>query len=99
MSDIEFWRTFNLGAVAVGQTAFVLLYCTFPWWKRPLGRALFFKAVALAVVVDAFMIYRIAPFPHADVFFVGLYGVLALGVWAQFGGFLRVKLRHREDQA
>lgn len=97
--DLYFWRTAGLVAVAAGQTAFVLLYCTFPWWTRFLGKALFFKALALAVLVDLAVIYRVFQFPYADQIFTSLYWVLAFGVWAQTGAFLRVRLRHRQVQA
>lgn len=95
---IDSWRTLLLGAVAIGQTLFVSLYATFPWWRSFLGKALFFKALALGILVDMYMIYRLFPFPHADVVFVVLYAMLAAGVWFQFFAFLRVRLEHREAQ-
>lgn len=96
--DLDTWRTITLGIVALGQTAFVLLYATFPWWRSFLGRALFFKAFTLAVLVDAFMVTRIVSWGHYDVLFVVLYGFFAIGVWFQFSAFLRVRLQHRQDQ-
>lgn len=96
MTNIDFWRTAALGSVALGQSAFVVLYFTFPWWKSFLGRGLFFKAIALAVLVDTYMLFRIFQFAYADIVFTTLYWVLACGVWFQFFAFLRVKLSHRE---
>lgn len=96
--SLDFWRTLTLGSVAVGQTAFTLLYFTYPWWKSFLGRALFFKAVALAVLVDAYMLFRVLPFNNADRVFVTLYAFLAFGVWFQFFAFLKVKLQHRDSR-
>jgi len=95
--SIDAWRTVTLGAVAIGQTSFVVLYLTYPWWNGFLGRALFFKAVALAVLVDSYMYFRLFPFNHANVVFVCLYGLLALGVWFQCLAFLRVRIQHRQS--
>lgn len=96
--DLDTWRTITLGTVALGQTAFVLLYATFPWWKKFLGRALFFKALTLAILVDAYMITRMIPWDHYDVLFVVLYAFFAIGVWFQFAAFLRVRVQHRQNQ-
>lgn len=105
MGSLETWRTVTLWAVGTGQTAFVLLYLSFPWWRSLTGRALFVKAVGLAVLVDVLLINRMAPIPHSDVLFTSLYVILAFGVWAQFFAFLQVSLglpsarRDTNDQA
>jgi hypothetical protein len=50
---IIFWYTFALWCVAIPATIFPLLYTIwFRWWDSMLGRALFTKSVALAIVVD-----------------------------------------------
>lgn len=91
LHDLDFWRTFMLGAVAVGQTTFAALYATFPWWKTFLGRALFYKAITLALLSDVFILSRLFDFGDLDVLFVVLYGLLALGVWFQFFAFLSIR--------
>jgi len=96
--SIDFWRTTGLLTAATGQTAFVILYATFPWWKKFLGRALFFKAVALGTLADVAILGRIFDWKYEDQTFVILYWLLALGVWAQFLAFLRVRLQHRQQQ-
>lgn len=98
MPDLDTWRTINLGIAALGQTAFVLLYLTFPWYKTFLGRALFFKAVTLGVLVDFVWIARYYKFGYFDILFVWMYGVLAVAIWFQFLAFLRVKREGRENQ-
>lgn len=97
--DIDFWRTFAICTAAVGQTLFVSLYLTFPWWKRLFGRALFFKAVSLGALVDIAVAGRIWDWRGEDVTFVVLYSVLALGIWAQFFAFLYVKVSGNSDRA
>lgn len=93
---IDFWRTAGIIFTAVGQTAFVLSYLLWPWWKNFLGRALFFKAIAFAVLVDVAVIGRMIDWRYEDATFVALYWVLGFGVWFQFFSFLRVRLQHRQ---
>lgn len=96
--DINTWRTVLLGFVALGQTAFVVLYFTFPWQKSFLGRALFFKAVSLAILTDAFIVTRTFPLGNTDLMFILLYALLALGVWAQFFAFLKVRAEGHQNE-
>lgn len=96
MTSIDFWRTAGIIFTAVGQTAFVLLYLFWPWWKNFLGRALFFKATALMLLVDVAVIGRMVDWRYEDATFVGLYWLLGIGVWTQFLTFLRVRLQHRQ---
>lgn len=92
----EFWRTVALLSAAVGQTLFVALYATFPWWEKFLGRALFFKALALGALADVAVAGRIWDWPYEDQTFTVLYWTLSLGIWAQAYAFLRVRLRHQQ---
>lgn len=96
--NVEFWRTAGIIAAAVGQTVFALLYLTYPWWKTFLGRALFFKAGALCILMDVAVFGRIYDWPAEDLTFVFLYWVLTIGVWFQFAAFLRVRL-HQQPEA
>ncbi len=94
--DIEFWRTVALAFAAVGQTLFVLLYLTFPWYATFMGKALFAKAFALLLITDLAALARVFDFLSNDALFVFLYGVLATTVWGQFIAFLIVKVEsHR----
>ena len=48
---------------AVAQTTFIAIYATRPWWKVRVGRAIFLKSLALAVILDLsvvndFLTYR-----------------------------------------
>lgn len=97
MGSIEFWRTATITFAALGQTLFVLLYLSFPWWRSFLGRALFFKAVAFGILLDVAVIGQSFDWPHEDATFVTLYGLLAFGVWVQFVAFIRTKRRGLRD--
>lgn len=95
MTNLEMWRTITIVTAAIGQTMFVLLYMTFPWWKAFLGRALFFKACAFGILLDVAVVGRLVDWSNEDGTFVVLYGVLAVGIWAQFFAFLRTKRKGR----
>lgn len=90
---IDFWRTTAIISAAVGQTLFVLLYATFPWWRTFLGRSLFFFAAALGLLLDVAVVGRMLDWKYEDNTFVCLYFLLSTGIWVQFGAFLRVKHR------
>lgn len=90
-NDIDTWRTGTLISMAVGQTAFAILYLTFPWWKTFLGRGLFYKAVMFAVLLDLALLARVFDLLQNDILFVILYIGLSIGIWWQFFAFLRVK--------
>ena len=85
--DIDFWRGVLIAAAALGQTLFVLLYMTFPWYRTFLGRALFIKALTFMLLLDTAAAGRVWDWPHEDVWIITLYGLTALGIWAQFTAF------------
>lgn len=91
--DIDTWRSITLGFGWAGQTMFVLLYMTFPWWKNFLGRALFYKALMLGLLMGCVFFARMLGLRNLDWAFVALYGLLGVGTWWQFFAFLSVKRR------
>lgn len=97
-NSIEFWRTVTIISAAIGQTCFTVLYVLFPWWKSFLGRALFFKASSFMILLDVAVLGRALDWSAEDLTFVGLYALVAAGVWAQFFAFLRIRLRGRNQQ-
>jgi Na+/phosphate symporter len=97
-NDIDTLRTITLLIVAIGQTAFALLYSVFPWRKSFLGRALFFKAFTFAVLVDVFLLTRLIDIANSDIIFVILYTMLGVGVWFQFFAFLKVRRDGQEKE-
>lgn len=96
--DTEQVRVGLLGAAAVLQTAFVLLYFTFPWYSTFLGRALFGKAFVLAVLLDTFIVARALGWSNVDAIFTVLYFALVLGIGAQLIAFIKVKIDGRENE-
>lgn len=96
---IEFWRSAALYGLALGQTLFVILYFTFPWYKTFLGKALFFKAFVFAFVLDLALYARLNPeFTNWDVIFTCMYALLGVGVWFQFFAFLRVRTEGKRKE-
>lgn len=58
------WEKTALVALVVGavaQTLFVLIYGSRPWYRVRVGRALFFKSAALAVVLDLSVTNALVP--------------------------------------
>lgn len=99
LNDLDLWRTTALAMLALGQTAFALLYALFPFYQTFLGRALFYKAVTFALLADMFILTRVWTIPHADLVFVILYSLLAVGVWWQSFAFLKIWKKARRDKA
>lgn len=95
--DSDFFRTFVLGAAAVGQTLFVALYATFPWHKTFLGRTLFGNALMLAVIMDTFIVTRLLGVGTNDALFIFLYFLLTLSIWAELIVFLMIRWRERKS--
>lgn len=81
---------FVLLATALGQMTFVALYLSFPWWRSTLGRVLFLKALALSTVLTVGIAAQLWNWPYEDGTLRLLYGVLALGIWAQVAVFIRL---------
>lgn len=87
IEDIQMWRAALIALAATGQTLFVLLYMTFPWYRTFLGRALFIKALTFMLLLDVAAVGRIWDWPHEEIWILALYGLTAFGIWAQFTAF------------
>jgi hypothetical protein len=73
---------------APAQTLFVLLYgLRAPWYRSPTGRAIFTKALSLALILDlSVLAYYVQTLPT----WVGpvVMGITAAGVYMQLGALL-----------
>lgn len=96
MMDMESLRTTAVINAAIGQTIFVLLYATSPWWKTFLGHSLFFKSLSLGMLFNAAVASRLYDWGWEDETFVVIYFAVGAGIWLQLAAFLRVRLQHRE---
>lgn len=87
MSELEMWRRAIIVIAATGQTLFVLLYVTFPWYRTFLGKALFIKATTFMLLLNTAAAGFIWNWPHEEIWMVTLYGLTTFGIWAQFTAF------------
>lgn len=85
---MDIWKSATLLSAAVGQTLFVGFYMTLPWWGTFLGRALFFEALALMVLIDVGLVGLALEWPGEKATIIGLYGLVSLGIWGRFVAFL-----------
>lgn len=87
-------------AAAPPQTAFAIIYgLGSPWWRSPVGRALFTKALGLALLIDISLIYHWLGDNYAlrDVVRLTVYSVIVVGAWLQFGALIHEKrIGHRD---
>lgn len=75
-------------AAAVGQTIFLGLWLTLPWWRAWVGRALMVKSSALWVLlVGALVNYWIdkihGPYPGETAVVLLTHVAVLIGVWSQ----------------
>lgn len=78
------WTLRLYTAAAVGQTLFVVLWATLPWWRTIIGRALMIKSASLMVILIWSLVnYHLGPFVHQQGIGLGLFGLVALGIWLQ----------------
>lgn len=92
------WSIRILNASAVGQTLFVVLWATLPWYRYRVGRALMVKSLGLMVYLDwTFIVYHFGPFAHQVVIGTWLFALVAFGIWSQVGAIvLEMRDAHRE---
>lgn len=87
-----------IGGAAVGQTLFVLLYSSLPWWKSEVGRALYLKAVTMVVFVDAVAVRVFFPEIVTQQVALYLYGAVAVAIWYQLIALIKVRLRAKKNE-
>ncbi len=85
-------------AAAPPQTAFVFYYgLTAPWWRTVVGRALFTKALGLALLIDISLLYQWLGDDYSlrDVVRLTVYALIAVGAWLQLGAFIHERGQRR----
>ena len=87
--EIDSWRHLAIITAAIPQTMFVITWGLLPWWKDFVGRALFFKSASFAILLDAAAAYIFLEGKYEDATIVGLYWLVALSCWWQFGALLK----------
>lgn len=101
-ADMFTWTIRLVHIAALGQTLFVILWATMPWYRHAVGRALMVKSFALMAYLDwAVLVLHFGPLPHHDTIALLLFGFITLGIWSQLlviGGIRALELwgRHLE---
>lgn len=88
-------------AAAPAQTAFALFYSvTLPWWRTPIGRALFTKSWGLALLIDISLLYQWLGDNYSlrDVVRLTVYSLITVGAWLQLGAFLHERNKRKKEQ-
>jgi hypothetical protein len=99
MTDLDFWwrtNTIIAAIAAIGQTVFILLYLFFPWYKSFLGRALFYKAIVLGLLLNVVAVGIAFNWPFEDESIIVLMGLVSTGIWAQNAAFIKVRAQGRQ---
>lgn len=98
MRDLDSWRTSVLGIAAVGQTCFILLYATFPWWRSFLGRVLFVKSLTIGLLLISAELGQFWNWAYEEWTIVLVGAAVAVGIWGQVVAFICVMLTHRRSE-
>lgn len=89
-------------AAAPAQTLFAIIYgFGSPWWRSLIGRALFTKALALALLIDISLLYNWLGDDYAlrDLVRLSVYSLIVAGAWMQLVALLKEKIQGRRDDA
>lgn len=86
------------GGAALGQTLFVLLYCTLSWWRSATGRALFLSSFTLALVLDTIIVQIVLERDFPGWLYVAFFGFVAMAAWYQLITLIVVRLRAKKNE-
>ena len=78
-----------LVAAAIGQTCFVGLYATRPFWRHFVGRALMMKSASLALVLWVSVANIWLTYPYQLQVSACLTMLIAAAIWFQFVALVR----------
>lgn len=85
-----------MGIAALGQTCFILLYATFPWWRSFLGRVLFVKSLTIGLLLLVAEVGRFLNWPYEGWAIVVAGAAVAVGIWGQVVAFICVEWEVKE---
>lgn len=73
---------------AIGQTLFVAVWATLPWWQEWIGRALMIKSIALLLLFDNALLILIRPQLHSIWVDRVVYTLILIGIWSQVAALI-----------
>lgn len=80
---------------ALAQTLFIVIYATRPWWRAFVGRALFTKSLALALLLDLAVARHYFDDPWLDLLFDVLFAGVVAGITFQLAALVHEVRHHR----
>jgi hypothetical protein len=86
---------------APAQTLFAIIYGLWsPWWRSLIGRALFTKAIALALLIDISLLYQWLGDDYylRDAVRICVFLLIAVGSWMQLVALLKEKYQGRLER-
>lgn len=76
-------------SAAIGQTAFVVLWATKPWYRTLIGRALMTKGMALCAVLWFWIVgFYFPDHPYRAELRDALLAAMTVGIWVQVVAFV-----------
>ena len=85
-----------LVAMVPPATAFPVLYATrSPWYKSPTGRGLMLSSLAMALLVDFSVLFRLLGFPAPDWLRVLVFGLILTSLCLSVRNLLRLQRQGR----
>lgn len=73
----------------VGQTVFIAMYATVPWWRNYIGQALFLKSLSFWLLTLAASFGVAFNYKYEDEVLIALYWVVAATAWYQAASITR----------
>lgn len=92
---MRIWSDVLIYGVAAGQVLFVGIYASRPFWRHPVGRALFVKSFTLMLLVVYIAAGRAwaevtgRPVPYGEAVGLTIYTLVLVGVWWQLAALVR----------
>lgn len=94
--ELETVSIWLLWTAAVGQTLFIGLWVSLPWWTHWIGRALMVKSLALMTYLDLALVFHyVTAFPALGLLGVILFSFVVIGIWTQLSTLTWEKYRSR----
>lgn len=86
---LETVQIFLVAIAAVCQTCFVGLYSLRPWWRHYVGKALFYKSLSLALLLDTQIMSVWVQFRYQELLDTVVIAVVTGAVVIQLGALAR----------
>lgn len=97
-ASLHDWSLRLLYAAAIGQTLFVVLWATRPWYRLWIGRALMVKSATLMIYLDWAVLVVNGWSANRALMAVVLFGLITVGIWTQLAALSYEMSRARKSR-